>query len=196
MSSVPKTRLTPQDYLAIERRAEFKSEFLDGEMFAMSGASREHNLISGNVGGELREQVKDRDCEVYIHDMRVKVSRTGLYTYPDITVVCGEPRFEDREVDTLLNPCVLFEVLSASTEQYDRGKKFEHYRKLDSLAEYILISQDRVHVEHYVRQQDHQWLLSEADSLSAVIQLESIGCHLSVAEVYRKVRFEAALEPE
>src|SRR5262245_57385145 len=108
-------------------------------MFAMSGASREHNLIGGNVGRELGVQVKDRDCEVYIHDMRLKVSPTGLYTYPDVAVVCGAPQFEDREVDTLLNPKVLVEVPSESTERYDRGRKSEHYRKLQSLAEYLLI---------------------------------------------------------
>lgn len=189
MSSVPKTRLTPEQYLAIERKAEFKSEYFDGEMFAMSGASREHNLIGGNVGRELGEQVKDRDCEVYTSDMRVKVTPTGLYTYPDVVVVCGEPRFEDDEVDTLLNPKVMFEVLSESTERYDRGKKAEHYRKLDSLAEYLLISQESVHVEHYVRQPDNHWLLSETSDLKATIQLPSIGCQLSVSEIYRKIKF-------
>ena len=189
MSSIPKSRLTPEQYLAFERKAAIKSEYFDGEMFAMSGASREHNLIGGNIGRELGEQVKDRDCEVYIADMRVKVNPTGLYTYPDVSVVCGQPQFEDREVDTLMNPKVLFEVLSDSTERYDRGKKSEHYRKLESLAEYLLISQDRVHVEHYVRQPDNQWLLSETTDLEATIPLPSIGCQLAIAEVYRKINF-------
>ena len=122
MSAVPKPFLTPQEYLARERQAETKSEYLRGEVFAMSGASRGHNLIATNVAGELRQRLRERDCEVYQGDMRVKVSPTGLYTYPDVTVVCGEPEFEDADVDTLLNPKVLVEVLSPSTADYDRGR--------------------------------------------------------------------------
>ena len=189
MSSVPKRRLSPGEYLAIERKAEFKSEYFDGEMFSMSGASREHNLIGWNIGGELRPQLRDRDCEAYIGDMRVKVSSTGLYTYPDVVVVCGERQFEDAEVDTLLNPKVLFETLSKSTEGYDRGKKSEHYRSIPSLAEYVLIAQDKPHVEHYVRQPDNQWLLSETDRLEDTILLPSIQCTLRVAEIYLKIEF-------
>ena len=189
MSSVPRSRLSPEEYLAIERKAEFRSEFFEGEMFAMSGASRKHNLIGGSVGARLTLQLDDRDCEVYISDMRVKVSPTGLYTYPDVVVVCGEPRFEDAEVDTLLNPKVLFETLSKSTEGYDRGKKFEHYRTIASLAEYVLIAQDKPHVEHFLRQPDNQWLLSETNNLADTIQLPSIQCQLALAEIYRKVKF-------
>ena len=189
MSSVPKRRLSPEEYLAIERKAEFKSEFFDGEMFAMSGASREHNVIGWNVGSALWPQLRDRDCEAYIGDMRVKVSATGLYTYPDVVVVCGEPRFEDAEVDTLLNPKILFETLSKSTEGYDRGKKPEHYRSIPSLAEYVLIAQDKPHVEHYVRQPDNQWLLSETDKLEDTILLPSIQCNLRLAENYLKIKF-------
>jgi Uma2 family endonuclease len=189
MSSVPKRRLSPEEYLAIERKAKFKSEYFDGEMFAMAGASRKHNLIAGSVGARLTTQLDDRDCEVYISDMRVKVSPTGLYTYPDVVVVCGEPRFEDAEVDTLLNPKVLFETLSESTEGYDRGKKFEHYRTIASLAEYVLIAQDKPHIEHYVRQAGNQWLLSETSNLNDTIQLPSIECQLALSEIYRKVRF-------
>ena len=116
MSRQPKTLLTPEEYLAIERKAEYKSEYLHGEMFAMVGASRKHNLIAGNVFGELREQLKGKSCEAYTNDMRVKVSSTGLYTYPDVVVVCGDPQFEDSYIDTLLNPTLLVEVLSESTE--------------------------------------------------------------------------------
>lgn len=191
MSAVPKPYLTPQQYLARERRAETKSEYLRGEVFAMSGASRKHNLVATNVAGELRQQLRDRDCEVYPSDMRVKVSPTGLYTYPDVTVVCGEPEFEDAEVDTLLNPKVIVEVLSASTADYDRGRKFTHYRRLASLREYVLISQDRPLVEHYVRQGRDQWLLTESSSLEETLVLPSIECQLPLAEIYLKVRFTA-----
>ena len=164
MSAVPKPFLTPQEYVARERRAEIKSEYLRGEVFAMSGASRKHNLIAGNVNRVLGEQLRERECEVYPGDMRVKVSPTGLYTYPDVTVACGEPEFEDAEVDTLLNPRVIVEVLSPSTADYDRGRKFTHYRRLPSLREYVLISQECPLVEHYVRQGQDEWLLSKRPS--------------------------------
>jgi Uma2 family endonuclease len=194
MSAVPKQYLTPQEYLALERRAERKSEYLRGEMFAMTGASREHNLIAANVSRELGQQLRERPCEVYQAGMRVKVSVTGLYAYPDVTVVCGEPQFEDAQVDTLLNPTVLVEVLSPSTADYDRGGKATHYRSLPSLQEYILISQDRALVEHYARQGPDQWLLTERHSLDDTLVLKSIHCRLPLTEIYLKVRFPAADE--
>ncbi len=190
MTTVPKRLLTPEEYLAKERKAQYKSEYYDGEMFAMLGASREHNLIAGNVNGEARNQLRGRPCEVYQSDMRVKVSRTGLYTYPDVVIVCGEPRFEDAEVDTLLNPTVIFEVLSESTEGYDRGKKSEHYRRISSLREYVLIAQDRCHVERFTRQPDDRWTLWETDDLQAVLELPSVGCELNLTEIYARVKFE------
>jgi Uma2 family endonuclease len=189
MSSQPQPRFTPAEYLALERKALYKSEYLDGEIFAMSGASREHNLIALNVGAELRAALRQRPCEVYVGDMRVKVSPTGLYTYPDVVVACEEPQFEDAEVDTLLNPTVLVEVLSPSTEDYDQGKKFEHYRTLISLQEYLLVAQETPHLVHYVRQPDHTWVLSETRRLDDTLYLPSISCHLSLAEVYAKVSF-------
>lgn len=189
MSSVPKPRLSPADYLAIERKAEFRSEYFNGEMFAMAGATRWHNRIVFSVGKRLDSQLEDRDCEVFVTDMRVKITATGLYTYPDVVVVCGEPRFEDAEVDTLLNPKVLCEVLSKSTEDYDRGKKFEHYRTVPSLSEYVLIAQEKPHVEHFVRQPSNQWLLSETSRLEDQIRLPSIECVLALSEIYRKVKF-------
>jgi Uma2 family endonuclease len=164
---------------------------MEGQVFAMAGASREHNLIALNTASDLRRQLRDRDCEVYQSDMRVKVSRTGLYTYPDITVVCGNPEFEDAESDTLLNPTVLFEVLSPSTADYDRGGKFAHYRRLASLQEYVMISQDRPLVEHYLRQPEDQWLLSETTSPQDTLVLPSIDCQLPLSEIYLKVRFES-----
>lgn len=189
MSAVPEPSLTPQEYLARERQAETRSEYLHGEVSAMPRSSREHNLIAGNVGGELRQQLRERQCEVYQSDMRVKVSPTGLYTYPDVTVVCGEPEFEDAEVDTLLNPQVLAEVLSPSTADYDRGGKFTHYRRLTSLKEYVLISQDRPLIEHYVRQGQDEWLLTEVGSPQDTLDLPTIECRLPLSEIYLKVRF-------
>ena len=182
-----KSRLTPEDYLAIERGAEFKSEYFNGEIFAMAGASRAHNTIVLNTGSEIRRYLKNRPCKAYVNDMRVKVSPTGLYTYPDLVVVCGKEQFEDTQLDTLLNPTLIIEVLSDSTEAYDRGRKFEHYRHLDSLIEYVLIAQHRPHVESYRRQPDHQWLLTECHGLEGTLRLQSIDCDLALAEVYDKV---------
>jgi Uma2 family endonuclease len=191
MSVQEKELLTPEAYLALEREAPYKSEYFAGEIFAMSGASRRHNLISLNIGAELRAQLRHRPCEVYTSDMRVKVSPTGLYTYPDVVVVCGEPVFEDTAGDTLLNPTVLVEVLSQSTEDYDRGRKLEHYRTIPSLAECLLVSQERAHIVHYVRHSDVSWLLSDTSGLDASIALRAIGCEIALSEIYAKVRFEA-----
>jgi Uma2 family endonuclease len=187
MSSQAQKHYTPEEYLARERQAPCKSEYHAGEVFAMAGASRWHNLIVTNVLRELSLQLKGRSCTTYPSDMRVKVSPTGLYTYPDITVVCGEAQFEDNQQDTLLNPTLIVEVLSESTEAYDRGGKFAHYRKLESLMEYVLIAQTKPHIEHYVRQPDTRWLLAEAERLPDTIHLPSIDCHLALAEVYDKV---------
>jgi Uma2 family endonuclease len=142
-----------------------------------------------NIAAELRAQLRSRPCEVYPADMRVKVAPTGLYTYPDVTVVCGDPSFEDEQHDTLLNPTLLIEVLSKSTENYDRGKKLEHYRQLASLMEYVLVAQDKPHVEHYVRQENEGWLLTEVKGLDAKLVLPAIDCQLQLAEVYHKVDF-------
>jgi Uma2 family endonuclease len=190
MSTLPKKRYTPTEYLALERQAECKSQYFDGEIFAMAGATRRHNLIAMNVGRELSVQVRGRPCEAYPSEMRVKVSPTGLYTYPDVVVVCGEPRFEDNHEDTLLNPTLIVEVLSPSTEDYDRGRKFAHYRQIDSLAEYLLVAQERRHVERYRRQESGEWLLWETDRPDDTVALSSIGCELALVEVYDKVTFD------
>ena len=190
MALQTKRLISPEEYLAIERSAQYKSEYLHGEMFAMVGASRGHNLIVTNSVAELRQQLKKRPCQIYANDMRVKVSPTGLYTYPDIIVVCGKDRFDDSHKDTLLNPTVIIEVLSDSTEGYDRGKKFEHYRKLESLQEYVLIAQNKTHVERHLRQPDNQWLLMETDDLQSNIRLTSIQCELALAEIYDQVEIE------
>ncbi len=181
--------LTPQEYLAMERRAQYKSEYFDGEIFAMPGASPAHNKITTNIVGELYSQFKKRPCHVYANDLRVKVSPTGLYTYPDIVALCGVPRFDDDQQDTLLNPTVIIEVLSDSTQAYDRGKKFQHYRTLESLQEYLLIAQEECHVEHYVRQSENEWLLTEANDLAAVMHLAAIQCQLALTDIYDKVEW-------
>ena len=192
MSLQPKPYLSPEDYLALERRAEFKSEYFDGEIFAMAGASEPHNLIVANTLSEIRQQLKKRPCRAYANDMRVKVSPTGLFTYPDVIVVCGQARFDDSQRDTLLNPTLIVEVLSGSTEAYDRGRKFEHYRKLESLMEYVLIAQHRPHVESYRRQPDQRWVLTESDGLESSLRLDAIDCELALAEIYDKVEFPGA----
>jgi Uma2 family endonuclease len=187
MSSERKTHLTPEEYLALERQAEIRSEYLDGDMVAMSGGTREHNLIVGNVVRELGIQLKNRPCEVYPSDMRVKVTATGLYTYPDVTVVCGEPEFEDPRRDTLMNPVLILDVLSPSTEAYDRGTKFAHYRKVHSLVEYLLVAQRECNIEQYVRQSSGPWLRSETRDLSGTLELHSIQCSIKLAEIYARV---------
>jgi Uma2 family endonuclease len=187
MATQPQSYLTPEEYLAIEREATFKSEYFAWENFAMSGASERHSLIVGNVLGQIHAQLKDRPAKVYSSAMRVRVSSTGLYTYPDVVAICEEGCFDDKQLDTLLNPTVLVEVLSPSTEGYDRGKKFEHYRKLASLQEYLFIAQDRHYVEHYTRQADNQWLLAETENAQDSITLPSIECTLAMADIYDKV---------
>jgi Uma2 family endonuclease len=183
-------RFTPEQYLAMERNADFKSEFCNGFIIAMAGGSREHNVISGNLHGEIRSQLKGRPCEVYTSDMRVRVSMAGLFTYPDVVAVCGEPRFLDGRGDTLLNPTVIVEVLSASSESYDRGEKFMHYRRLESLREYVLAAQDKVLVERYTRQGD-DWLLTEFRHVDQTLQLASIGCAVPLREIYSRIEFPA-----
>jgi Uma2 family endonuclease len=138
----------------------------------------------------INNQLTDRDCEVYASDMRVKVNPTGLYTYPDVVIVCGEPQFEDNEIDTLLNPTVIVEVLSKTTEGDDRGEKFEHYRSIESLSEVVLIAQNKRHVEYYRRQEGGQWVLTENNSLQDRIKLTSINCELALSDIYKKVRID------
>ena len=181
--------ISPEEYLRLERQAEYKSEYLNGEIFAMSGASEGHNLIAGNIFGELRQQLRGGPCRAYVSDMRVKVRANGLYTYPDVVVVCGEPKFEDKEVDTLVNPTMLIEVLSPSTERYDRIAKTSYYRTIDSLAEHLLVAQDEIRLEQYARQ-DGQWLLSEYLALDAIVSLPSISGTLKLSDVYERITFE------
>ena len=180
------THLTPEEYLTWERKQPFKNEYHNGQIIAMSGASRAHNLVTMNVANQLYNQLVDQECEVYANEMRVRTSPTVSYFYPDVVVVCGEPRFEDDTFDTLLNPILVVEVLSPSTAAFDRGEKFEHYKQLASLQEYLLISQDSVRVEHYCLQET-QWNRNTFQRLEDVLPLVSIGCEVPLRTIYRRV---------
>jgi Uma2 family endonuclease len=188
MSALPAQRTyTAEEYLTLERSSlEGKCEFVDGQIFAMAGGNRLHNIINVNIVSELNKQLKGKPCEAYANDMRVKAAEAKGYHYPDIAVVCGKPEFEDGQMDTLLNPNVLVEILSSSTEAYDRGDKFSGYRKIPSLREYLLVSQDKPLIERYVRQGD-AWVLTEMEGLEGVVNLETIGCVLAMSEVYDRV---------
>lgn len=189
MSSAASLRYSPADYLALERVSEFKHEFFDGQMFRISGGTIEHSQIAANVIGELRSSLADSPCRVLTSDMRIKLS-TGLYTYPDVSVVCDLPRYEDDHKDVLLNPMIVIEVLSPSTEAYVRGKKFRHYQTCPSLREIVLIAQDRAAVDHFLRQPaSGQWLLTTFESLESTMSLPSIGIGLPLGEIYAKVEF-------
>lgn len=192
MSRQIRPYVTPEEYLALERKADDKSEYLHGEIFAMTGASRKHNLISINTASSLNQQLRGRPCEVYVSGMRVKVTDRGLYTYPDVVVVSDGPKFEDEYLDTLLNPTVLFEILSKMTERYDRIAKSAYYRTVQSLAEYLLVSQDDSRIEQYVRRPDGHWLLTDIRGLENVVELQSISCSLALRDVYDKVSLDKA----
>ncbi len=179
--------LSEEEYLELERNSETKNEYFDGEIFDMAGASEAHNLIVANVVGELRSQLKKKPCRVYPSDMRLKIESTKLYTYPDVMIVCGERKFGDKEKDMLLNPDVIIEVLSDSTESYDRGKKFSHYRQIASLKEYVLISQNIRKIERFSKTQTRQWIWDDTDEDHPEMILESVGCSLHLDEVYDKV---------
>ena len=186
MASLPaQTLFTPEEYITQERKALHKSEYLSGQIFARSGASRAHSLITGNISNTLYNQLVASDCEVHSSDMRVQPSPIA-YFYPDVVVACGEPRFEDDVFDTLLNPIVIVEVLSPSTAAYGRGEKFSHYRQLTSLQDYILVSQHRFCVEHYWRQ-NRQWKDIEFRAPEDVLPLTSIGCQIPLRDIYRRV---------
>lgn len=189
MASDRKTLLTEEQYLEIERKAERKSEFHDGEVFAMAGASENHNLLVWNLIAHFSRQLPSGRCRGYPSDMRVCVSDTGLYTYPDVVVVCGKPQFLDERRETLLNPTLIVEVLSPSTEAYDRIRKFEHYRSLSSLRQYLIVASERIETELRTRQPDGQWLLSFASKGQDVIDLESVDARLLVSEIYSGVAF-------
>lgn len=181
--------ITLDEYLTLDRQAEFKSEYLNGRIYAMAGASPEHNQIARNVLGELYLQSKNRPCEPLGSDMRVAAAGTDFCSYPDVLVVCGEMRFRDDKRDTLTNPVVIVEVLSDTTEAYDRGKKFAQYQRIESFTDYVLISQKEPRIEHFARQPDDRWLFTTATGLDAQIYLASIDATLHLSDVYSRVSF-------
>jgi Uma2 family endonuclease len=195
MSTAEKRRLNPAEYLAIEVASEGRHEFHDGEMFAMSGGSYWHNLVKDNLAHAIRNRLAGRGCTVLTSDQRVKVDATGLYTYPDVVVFCGKPVFEDGVHYSAVNPLVLAEVLSDSTEKYDRGVKFGHYRQLPSVEEYLVLAQDRVSVERYRRQtagDPGSWLLIAVTDPAGTVDFDSLGVAVPVAEIYAGVEFPPA----
>ena len=188
----PVRHLTAEEYLTVERAAEFKSEFFGGEMFAMAGGSPMHSLIATNLAREIGNQLKGRPCVPFNSNLRLKVLATGLYTYPDLSVVCGPLEFADEQEDTIVNPTLLAEVLSNSTEGYDRGKKFEHYRQIPALRGYLLVSQKEPRIEQFLRGSDGEWRLREAAGLEAQLELPCLQITLPLAEVFANVKFEAS----
>lgn len=192
-TSAAQTHLTPEEYITLERKAipdaeKIRSEYVNGKIIGMSGASFAHNLITSNIYIELGTRLKGSGCAVLANEMRVSSPFTSSYFYPDIVVVCDEPRFEDDAFDILLNPIILIEVLSPSTEAYDRGEKFSHYRQLPSLQEYILVAQDRICVEIFRRQED-DWILTYFQDLEDHLPLISIQSELPLHEIYDRVTF-------
>jgi Uma2 family endonuclease len=177
--------LTEEEYLSFERSSNVRHEYLSGHIYAIAGATREHNLITGNVAGELRAQLKGKPCETYSNDMRVWIPRAGQYTYPDVVVVCGTPQFLDDQADTLLNPLVIIEVLSSSTEAYDRGEKFRDYRSIESFSEYVLISQAKRGVDHFTKV-NNIWTIQEVEQ---EIRFVTIPCRLTFSDIYDRVEF-------
>ncbi len=201
--ATPQSRIyfTEEEYLAIERESEERHEYIDGRIYAMAGESDEHGEIWFNIGADLRAQLKGRPCRVRAQNTKVrsgpepKPARNpeGFYSYPDVLIVCGERKFHDKYRDVLLNPKVIFEVVSTSTEAFDRGEKFIRYRTwLPTLTDYILVAQDKPMIEHYRRQPNGEWALATVSGLDASLNIESIGCELKLSEVYDGVSFPAA----
>lgn len=185
--------ITPEEYLALEERADHKSEYYNGEMFAMSGASNNHNLITGNVHAALHQLLSKRPCRTYVNDMRLLTSPKGLYTYPDVMVVCGKIEFAPKRDDTVMNPVVIVEVWSDSTQAYDRGKKFALYRQIPSLKEYVMIDQTQPYVEHY-RREGHFWVFEALETIDAILTLPALECEIPLAVMYEKIEWQSEQE--
>lgn len=190
--SLPQTLpvFTADEYLALERNSEVRHEYLDGFVYAMAGESPEQSTTCFNLAGIIHAQLRDKPCRGFSLNMKVRTSPSGLYAYPDLSVVCGEPVYHDERRDVLVNPTVIFEVLSPSTEAYDRGEKSLRYRtQIESLQDYVLVSQDRPRLEHYTRQPDGTWTSEEVNGLEGVLRLSSIECQISLNEVYERITF-------
>jgi Uma2 family endonuclease len=192
MAAEPQRNISRQEYLALERQSAEKHEYIDGEIVAMVGASFRHNLIQTRMLAALYARLRGGPCEVLPSDLRVAIPALGIYTYPDITVVCGKPHLEDNEYDTLLNPILIAEILSPSTEGYDRGLKFQRYRLIPTLQEYVLIAQERPTIEHYQRASDDRWILSTYATLDSVLPLRSGDCTIALGDIYAGIAFDAA----
>jgi Uma2 family endonuclease len=186
MASSPVSKLTEEQYLAIERAAESKSEFLDGVMYAMSGGSLQHSGLARNILAMLDSILQGSECQPFGSDLRVRVS-SNMYTYPDVSVVCGKPALADDEQDSLINPVVIFEVLSPSTELYDRGLKFQYYRTIPSLREYILVDQNKVQIEQYIYQDAATWTMRDHRSLDSAVKMNSFGASLPLRMIYNRI---------
>lgn len=192
MSAIPQDRFTFEEYLSREKVADYKSEFYQGEIFAMTGGSPTHNDIGVNLVSTLKNRLRGSGCRPSGSDQRIRIPANGLCTYPDASVVCGDREFDDKDTDAITNPVVIFEVLSKSTERYDRGRKFDLYRELDSLKEYVLVSQSEAQVERFARQQDGNWLLTVLKGPAAVLEFASLDVSMALSEIYEDVE----LQPE
>lgn len=186
--AIEKKILTSEEYLDIERKAEFKSELINGEMYALAGVTRKHNRIALNLATFLNNFLRDSQCRVYFADLRVQVSKTGMFTYPDLVLTCGNEIMADKQKDTLLNPKCILEVLSDSTEKYDRGEKFSHYQNLESLDEYILVSQNQPRVESFLRQTDNKWLYQKVERLENELFINVIEAKIKLDEIYQNTK--------
>lgn len=191
MSAQPLPRLSVEEYLAIDRKAAVKSEFYQGEMFAMSGGSLAHSLLPAGLTLAIGHQLRGKGCAVVTSDLRIRISPQGAFVYPDLAIVCGEPQLADDHRDILLNPAVVFEVLSPSSEAYDRGHKFAEYRKIPSLREYVLVSQEEPRLDVFTRGEGGKWTLTEFVGKDAICLLTSVDCRLPLAEIYYEIKFDA-----
>lgn len=184
--------ITPGQYLEIERKADGKSEYIGGQMYAMSGVTLSHDRIVVNTLFNLLLHLRGGPCEVRSADFRVQIPAFGIYTYPDVSVMCGPPQCTDEVRDTFTNPCLIVEVLSDSTKNYDRGEKFRYYRSLPSFAEYLLLAQDEMRAERHVRQPDGTWVMREFLVATDKIELLSVGCAVILGDLYELVVFPSA----
>lgn len=195
MSALPKRYYTPEEYLALEDKAENKSQFVSGEIFAMAGAQPPHVIIQSNLIGELHRRFRGNGCTVFSSGMRVQIQRGELYTYPDVSTVCGRPDYSDSKPASLLNPQVIFEIISPTTEAFDRGDKFARYRRLESLTDYVLVASEQMRIEHYDRQDGGAWTLTESSQSSDRLRLRGAGCELLLSEIYDQIAFPAGFPP-
>ena len=191
MSAVSQERYTYDEYLVRERVADTKSEYLGGQIFAMAGGAPRHNSIGVNLVASLKNRLRGSPCRPFNSDQRIRISASGLATYPDVSIICGELQLDAQDADAIVNPRVIFEVLSKSTEGYDRGKKFDFFRQIDSLSEYVLVSQEDSQVECFTRQSDGNWLLSITKGLSGALRLSTVLVELPLVEIYEDIVFSA-----